>query len=149
MEKPESTLNPDQKAAIATLPALEGGLRELEDIAKAVETIEHEHRATARDELEIAKLKAVEIYKVCSVFLLVQTPLTLALNSCSEKPCPSCRPSSQCIPLSTPPPPRRRPLSCLSTCQRICKTSPPRMWPPSMTCMNDCAMAVRKVSRLF
>jgi hypothetical protein len=65
MEKPESTLNPDQKAAIATLPALEGGLRELEDIAKAVETIEHEHRATARDEVEAAKLEAVELYKVC------------------------------------------------------------------------------------
>lgn len=64
MEKPEHTLNPDQKAAIATLPALEGGLRELEDIAKAVETIEHEHRATARDELEAAKVEAVEVYKV-------------------------------------------------------------------------------------
>ncbi|GHJ87685.1 hypothetical protein NliqN6_4087 [Naganishia liquefaciens] len=62
-EKPESALNPDQKAAIATLPTLEGGLRELEDIAKAVETIEHEHRLASRDELEAAKLEAVEVYK--------------------------------------------------------------------------------------
>jgi hypothetical protein len=47
------------------LPALEGGLRELEDIAKAVETIEHEHRASSREELEAAKREAVEMYKVC------------------------------------------------------------------------------------
>ncbi|KAJ9107947.1 hypothetical protein QFC19_002690 [Naganishia cerealis] len=63
MEKPEASLNPDQKAAIATLPALEGGLRELEDIAKSVETIEHEHRNSARTELENAKMEAVEVYK--------------------------------------------------------------------------------------
>ena len=64
MEKPEASLNPDQKAAIATLPALEGGLRELEDIAKSVETIEHDHRNSSREELENAKLEAVEMYKV-------------------------------------------------------------------------------------
>lgn len=73
-EKPESALNPDQKAAIATLPALEGGLRELEDIAKAVETIEHEHRLASRDELEAAKLEAVEVYKVCHSALHVLVP---------------------------------------------------------------------------
>ncbi|KAK8861248.1 hypothetical protein IAR55_002067 [Kwoniella newhampshirensis] len=81
-EKPPSTLNNDQRAAIAALPNLEGTYRELEDLSKQVEYVELEQAGKVREIREQARKEAEGIAstKVTEFQTTLSTPLALFLR---------------------------------------------------------------------
>ncbi|WVQ92166.1 hypothetical protein IAS59_005974 [Cryptococcus gattii] len=80
-QKPE-TLNADQKAGLASLPALEGTVKELEELSKQIEYVELEQSGKARELKDQAK-KDAEAYGLAQVEQFqstISTPLSLFLR---------------------------------------------------------------------
>ncbi|KIR27050.1 hypothetical protein I307_04879 [Cryptococcus deuterogattii 99/473] len=80
-QKPE-TLNTDQKAGLASLPALEGTVKELEELSKQIEYVELEQFGKARELKDQAK-KDAEAYGLAQVEQFqstLSTPLSLFLR---------------------------------------------------------------------
>nr|XP_018264294.1 uncharacterized protein I303_02459 [Kwoniella dejecticola CBS 10117]OBR86452.1 hypothetical protein I303_02459 [Kwoniella dejecticola CBS 10117] len=80
--QPHESLNADQKAAVASLPAMEGVYKELEDLIKQIEPVELEQAGKLREVKEQAKQEAESTIagKVSDFQSALSTPLSLFLR---------------------------------------------------------------------